>query len=56
MPFFLKHTFKESVSSDKRKPFTYKMGKTDNYMDYENNKLHTYKLQWEKLHNSNYSK
>ncbi|MBU2949426.1 metallopeptidase [Tamlana agarivorans] len=28
----------------------FKDTKTDNYMDYENNKKHTYKWQWKKLH------
>ncbi|MEN7548364.1 hypothetical protein AAG747_10625 [Rapidithrix thailandica] len=31
--------------------FTYT--KTDNYMDYNNTAKHTYKWQWQRLHNSN---
>ncbi|MFL0123023.1 hypothetical protein V2611_14635, partial [Tenacibaculum maritimum] len=38
----LRHTFEGT--------YNYKDYKTDNYMDYKNNKRHTYKWQWEKLH------
>ncbi len=39
----LKHTF-ESM-------YKLKYGKTSNYMDYNNNKKHTYKWQWQNLRN-----
>ena len=39
--FGLKHTFESNHK--------FKDTKTDNYMDYENTKKHTYKWQWEKL-------
>ncbi|MHC9089991.1 type VI secretion system tube protein TssD [Tenacibaculum sp. IMCC1] len=38
----LRHTFKGAEHE-------FKSSKTDNYMDYQNNKKHTYKWQWEKL-------
>ena len=38
----LEHTFETEHK--------FKDGRTDNYMDYDNTKKHTYKWQWEKLH------
>ncbi|PKH53015.1 metallopeptidase [Tenacibaculum sp. Bg11-29] len=38
----LKHTFESKHK--------FKNTKTDNYMDYHNNKKHTYKWQWKNLH------
>lgn len=52
----LLHTFKENMNSDKGKLHTFKLGKTNNYMDYKNSKQSTFKYQWVKLYNSNYSK
>ncbi|WP_417784745.1 hypothetical protein [Tenacibaculum sp.] len=47
----LRHIFKEDeVDKDERAKHLFKDYKTDNYMDYKNNKRHTYKWQWEKLH------
>ncbi|MGQ3678893.1 type VI secretion system tube protein TssD [Tenacibaculum discolor] len=47
----LRHTFKEDgTDKDKRAKHLFKDYKTDNYMDYKNNKRHTYKWQWKKLH------
>jgi hypothetical protein len=47
----LRHTFNEGkVDKTKRAKHQFKDHKTENYMDYENNKRHTYKWQWEKLH------
>ncbi|MCD8418338.1 hypothetical protein [Tenacibaculum finnmarkense] len=45
----LQHTF--NIASG----FEILKGKTDNYMDYNNTKKHTYKWQWAKLHKSKYS-
>ncbi|RLK02502.1 type VI secretion system tube protein TssD [Tenacibaculum discolor] len=47
----LRHTFNEGkVDKTKRAKHQFKDNKTDNYMDYKNDKRHTYKWQWKKLH------
>ncbi|WP_068475531.1 hypothetical protein [Saccharicrinis aurantiacus] len=33
----------------------FKKGRTDNYMDYNNNKTHTLKKQWDIMHNSKFA-
>ncbi|MEN7548368.1 hypothetical protein AAG747_10645 [Rapidithrix thailandica] len=49
----LPHTFPENTEKDVSKDHIFKQTKTDNYMDYNNTAKHTYKWQWQRLHNSN---